>query len=172
LLCVLACGGHSNGTNGTITSPNFGTSNYTLNTKCVWTITVPANMSIEMVFVAKDTEPNHDYVDVSCVCFFLCIVRLRYRLFTFVVLLFRSNIFIIVLYTEQKLIIIFYIFLYYCIYNNITNTILLICYSIQIRNAGGWTNSGLRFKHTANYSNRSFIITRVKMSKLRWHPYI
>jgi len=62
----LACGGHTNGTNGTITSPNFGTPNYPLNTNCVWTITVPTNMSIEMVKIVMNTEPVFDFIEVSC----------------------------------------------------------------------------------------------------------
>jgi len=69
-LCVLACGGHTNGLiSGTITSPNFGTLNYPLNTHCVWTITVPTNMSIEIVGTAVNTEPNYDFIHVSCFCF-------------------------------------------------------------------------------------------------------
>jgi len=85
---VVACGGHFDGTNGTIISPNFETLNFTngtyetttqpiltlnypLNTKCVWTITVPFNMSIQMVFVAKDIEPSYyDYIEVGCMLFF------------------------------------------------------------------------------------------------------
>jgi len=66
IVCVSACGGHINGTAGTITSPNFGTLNYPLNTQCVWTITVPTNMSIVLVFAALDTELNYDLIAVSC----------------------------------------------------------------------------------------------------------
>ena len=71
VLCVLACGGHTNGTNGTITSPNFDalnfTLNYPLNTKCVWTITVPTNMSIEIVGTYINTECSYDFIEVSCI---------------------------------------------------------------------------------------------------------
>jgi len=87
---VVACGGHFNGTNGTIISPNFETPNFTnetvetttqpnltlnypLNTKCVWTITVPFNMSIQMVFDALDVEKSYDYIEVSCRCILHCI---------------------------------------------------------------------------------------------------
>ena len=76
-LCVLACGGHTNGTNGTITSPNFGnyTLNYPLNTKCVWTITVPTNMTIEIVGTYINTEYDYDFIVVSFIVFSLCIFR-------------------------------------------------------------------------------------------------
>jgi len=66
LLCVVACGGHTNGTSGTIASPNFGTLNYTLSTACLWTITVPTNMSIEIVWTAINMEPTYDYISVKC----------------------------------------------------------------------------------------------------------
>ena len=64
------CGGHLQGTNGELTSPNFP-KEYFHNSKCIWTITVPEGKSVHLKFVEFQVEGNtnrhrcpHDHLTI------------------------------------------------------------------------------------------------------------
>jgi len=135
---VVACGGHFDGTNGTIISPNFEITNlplnYPLNTTCVWTLTVPFNMSIEMVVGALDLEQAYDYIEVGCMFFFLCIflllflyalhvLRVRYCVTVSVIVLVKH---LLIRYTKKEFILIFCFHLSCSFFKFVDN--ILICF--------------------------------------------
>jgi cubilin len=60
---LVTCGGELNGLNGTISSPNYP-SNYASRLRCLWTISVPPNYIIKLIFVEFQTEYCDDYVDI------------------------------------------------------------------------------------------------------------
>jgi len=58
-----ACGGDLNGNSGLITSPNYP-SNYSILTKCEWTLSVPENNIILFTFIDLNTEASFDVIKV------------------------------------------------------------------------------------------------------------
>ncbi len=60
---LVTCGGELNGLNGTISSPNYP-SNYASRLRCLWTISVPPNYIIKLIFVDFQTEYCDDYVEI------------------------------------------------------------------------------------------------------------
>ena len=63
-LHILACGGRLNGSSGHFTSPNYP-SNYSVLTRCEWTVTAPDNNTIAFTFLDLRTEAGHDVIVVS-----------------------------------------------------------------------------------------------------------